>query len=588
MTVIPDSQDNWAGWVSASRTRNFVLDDPLLDWLDLYGKANGFARDTDISGYDPLLDFSRFVMDKGNQFEEAFMRWLSDKTDVVTIGDFRVARSLEAAEETVSAMEQGTAVIAQAPLRNPENRTYGQPDLLMRLDVLLDIFPDALVYEKANHGLDSDLPVSNQYRVVDVKFSTVGLLAAGTVSGRNEYKTQLDVYNRALGRIQGFVPPVGYLAGRAWTQRDDRVDSAIDRIHPVLMFGDAKRGMALGTLTDQAVPWRRRVQLEGQDWNVLPKPSVQELYPNAGNSYDSPWHSAKSEIATRLGELTKISYVGPSHRRDAMSDGITSLDDPSLSAAKLGVTGAKTAPIVDRIIEINRASGSPLVLPKKVRAGESTWRKNDRFEFYVDFETVNNLDDDFSRFPLVGGQPLIFMIGCGHVRNGQWEFRQFTTDRLTTEHEVDVIDRWITHMQEVSEGRESVVYHWSPAEVVSLDTAYKSARERHPENNWRWLEWFDLYKEVFYAEPIGVRGASALGLKAVANAMKSHGLIETDWGSSQVDGMGAMTAAWHYDKQAASDGKTLMDYPLMQEVGEYNHVDCTVMWEILDYLRKHH
>ncbi len=38
-------------WVAITSTRNWVINDPILDWLDLYGASKGFKLDTE----DPFL-----------------------------------------------------------------------------------------------------------------------------------------------------------------------------------------------------------------------------------------------------------------------------------------------------------------------------------------------------------------------------------------------------------------------------------------------------------------------------------------------------------------------------------------------------
>ena len=46
-----------------------------------------------------------------------------------------------------------------------------------------------------------------------------------------------------------------------------------------------------------------------------------------------------------------------------------------------------------------------------------------------------------------------------------------------------------------------------------------------------------------------------------------------------------MVAAWRVDESVAASGGVLLDDPLMQEVADYNRVDCQVMAEILQLLR---
>ena len=214
-------------------------------------------------------------------------------------------------------------------------------------------------------------------------------------------------------------------------------------------------------------------------------------------------------------------------------------------------------------------------------------------EFYVDFETVSNLDDDFTKTPEQGGQTLIFMIGCGHVEGGAWKFESFCTDALTESAEEVIIDAWLARMAAAAtrlavDGKAPRVIHWSYAEPVNYEDAYNSARERHPLRGWPRVPWLDLWSRVVRDEPVVVRGALNFSLKSFARALHGHGLIETSWGDRQVDGLGAMVGAWWCAAEAGRRGAPMIDLPLMQDIAVYNQVDCKVMMEILAYLRAHY
>ena len=590
----------WSEWVSASATRNFAIDDPILDWLDLYGEALGFVRDDRRPGYDERTDFTAFVLRQGGRFEAAVVALLRERLGIVRIAvQGSDTRRLDFAEETFAAMQRGVPAIHQGVLWDAEHRTYGAPDLLVRSDVLYDLFPGTLTSEEARRAAPA-LGGPWHYRVVDIKVTTLEFDRHWHLANSGSspaYKAQLYIYNRALGRLQGWTPPVSYLLGRSWKKGSGdnilRGEGCFDRLAPIQQAGTVAKGVPLQTLVRQATNWVRRVRQEGECWTVEPAPSVPELYPDMGNTADGPWHFAKREIADRIGELTLLWQVGAGKRRAAHAQGIFDWRDPRVTPDVVGVSGENLAPRLAALLDVNRSADGPPVWPQRVRAGEEHWRQEPRLEFYVDYETVSDLADDFSQLPKRGGQPLIFMIGCGHIEDGVWRFESFVADGITEESEAAIIDAWFAHMRTVKarldpDGPEPPVIHWSHAERSSLSEAYNSARNRQPHRGWRDPFWFDFLNEVVRKEPVVIRGALGFGLKHVARALYQHGLIETCWEDGPSDGLGAMVGAWWCAEEARRSGCRMDQLQLMQEIARYNEVDCRVMMECVRYLRTHH
>ena len=408
------------------------------------------------------------------------------------------------------------------------------------------------------------------------------------------YMVQVYLYNRALGRLQGYLAPESYLLGRGWQQKvsgeTDRGTNCLDRLGGVPQDYVSRTKGSLAEAVDAACAWVRRVRTEGAAWNVLPTPSVPELMPNMAGTSDQPWRHAKQQIGMELEDLTMLWHVALSGRAAAIKEGVLRWSDPRCTPSIVGVTGPKRASTLDAILKVNRDNDGLSVRPAVVRAAETKWRDTPQLEFYVDFETVSDLGDDFTRVPEKGGQPLIFMIGCGHVEDGQWQWACFTTDSLSEASEAKIIDDWFAHMAIVKkrldpDGGDPNVFHWSHAEVSSLETAFTSAKRRHPERDWGSPRWFDFLVRVMREEPVVVRGAMGFGLKAVAKAMHALGYIETEWEAGPTDGLGAMVGAWSCAAEAEERGCTLAETALMQDIALYNEVDCKVIMEIVNYLR---
>ena len=592
---IPTSREEWDDWISATATRNFAIQDPVLDWLNRYGEAAGFNRDKAYPRYDSRTDFTEFIFAQGRRFEDAVVAHLQSLTTIDLIGGERGdARELSKAEATFAAMCEGVPIIAQAVLRDAEHRTYGLPDLLIRSDVLEHLFPGTLARDELGVSAPDLGSHDWHYRVVDIKFRALELLKNGELNNGGSaaaYKLQVAVYNRMLGRLQGYESPASYLLGRGWKQGEERGFSCMERLAPVPQMGRLAPKVPILDALEEALNWTRRVRTQGDGWEVLPDPSIPELYPNSGNDQDGPWHQAKRGILEELDDLTLLWFVGPSGRADAHAAGIRRWTDRDCTPALVGLKDQRAATL-QAILDVNRDDDGPPVRPARVQAAEDEWRTPGSVEFYVDFETVSDLADDFSNIPERGGQPLIFMIGCGHVEDGEWRFASFVADRIAEAPEAAIIDEWLAHMADVRErldpdGGVPMVIHWSPAEVSTLETAYNSAVERHPEKAWPSPRWFDFLGKVMRQEPVVIRGALGFGLKPVTKALHSHGLVETLWKDGPTDGLGAMVGAW-WCEQESTEAETLQDHDLMSDIVRYNQVDCQVMMEVVRYLRDHH
>ena len=600
----PDDREGWDEWVSATKTRGYHLGNTLGDWLHRYGEAHGFERDPPP---DERLDLRRFNMKQGIAFEDRVAGYLAQRAELSRMTtDGLESRDSEKAGATVAALEAGCEIVHGGVLWNPETRTYGIPDFLIRSDVFERLFPN---HPDPYGGLAGDQADAGgrggwRYVVVDAKFTTLHLFAE-TAPGRKPrkgsrpgeinnqgsspaYRAQLFLYNAALARLQGCAPRRAFLLGRGWEQSKERGFSAVDRLGPVSMTAE------LAEATQEAVRWIRRLRKDGANWTVLPQPSLPELRPPPSIVADWPWKGAISEIIEKLNDPVRLWQVGAAKRDEAAESGITSWRDPRATAASLGVPGDRYGRMLGALLDVNRTEG-PIVRPDRVTAAGAEWRPRQRLEFFVDFETVNDGNDDFSQFPRRGGEPLIFMIGCGHLEDGQWQFSCFIADRLNAAAEAVAIDSWIEHMRSVrlrlGVAKTPFAFHWAHAERTTLEGAYNSACKRHQDKDWgntTDFAWFDLLKNVVTAQPVVVRGAFGFGLKEIAKSLHGQGLIETSWEDSPVDGLGAIVGAWHCDREAAEKGIRLADTELMQEIQRYNKVDCRVMQEILEYLRNHH
>ena len=569
--------------IRASATRNYLLRDPLLDWLKEH--AAGDARlSTPLSNEH---NFTDFIMAQGTEFEQRVALLLQGKfgTDFVNIGttgsnvdDPRY----EAA--TIAAIRKGTPLIYQGVLFHQPSRTGGIPDLLVRSDYLAQLVEhNPLSSEKAVRRAGRLVTGSYHYVVVDIKYATLNLRADGThllnAGSVPAYKGQLFIYQRALAALQQYDPEASYLLGRRWiyTTHGERYEggSCFGRLGSI-NYTTIDR--AVPQLVDEAVAWVRAVRTEGAGWDIL-NPHRIELYPNMSNAADWPWTRVKKELVEQVGDLTKLWMCGAKARAIGHANGIRRYDDPRLTAELLGIKGEYTSRILNRILEVNAPACKEVILSAELNLPPV------ELELYVDFEGLSSAMEDFVDLPLAGGSNGIFMIGVGHVdpSTKQWIYRDFTAHHLGRDEEQRIAREFVAYLATFPQ--KLGLLHWSHYEASQWGHILDDSADLF--EAWCALnaQWIDLLR-AFKEKPVVVKGAYGFGLKEIVRALHKHGLIQTSYAASTVvDGSDAMVTALRASRRARAEGVSMTTTEEMKAIRAYNEIDCKVLAEVLSVVR---
>lgn len=604
-------------WVSGTAIRNFMLSDPIIDWLDKYYTRLGFNDGTVIT---PEMKYKMegiatqernkmaVLFTNGLLFENAVFEELKRKYpyDYVQIGYERDDITNGNHQKTINNMKQGVPIIIQAVLINERNKTRGMADLLVRSDYINRLFGSAQLADEEINISGSKLGTNFHYRVIDIKWTTLNLCAGGKLIRNDErvpaYKGQLAIYNCILGYTQGYYPKQAYILGHSWKYETCgnkfNGNSCFDLLGHIDYSNFDKPYL---NKTINAIRWVRNLRCNGYKWKLIP-PSVPELYPNMSNTNDIPWSEVKDIISNRIHELTKLWKVGPRNRRVGHSNNIYRWSDKNCRSSKLGINGEKIGPILDRIIQINQ-SKKYVIKPNIIKNNELNWQLKSELDFFVDFETVNGcfIKTPTNIYNNKSDTNIIFLIGVGYCDNNIWKYKSFKIDKLNIEDEAPIIDEWIDFINseigkyslrnKIKKKGKIIIprfFHWGSAEVTSINIANR----RH---NFKWLNWLnnilwiDLCK-IFQTEPIVIKGAFSFKLKEIGKCMYEHGLINTIWDTSGIsDGLSAMVNAIEHYKLCEISPTGVRDKPnIMQQIEKYNEIDCKVMLEIVEYLRGNH
>jgi len=619
-------------YVSPTSLKNYILNATLSDWIKHTGYRIGAAiKDTKLKGKrnqsnkpaaspvqspnqspgqapnQPIITNSKnMLFAEGNNFEKTiyneFMARYPESISQININNYMP--NPETMNQTFDSMRKGHIMIFQAPLYNTHNYTFGISDILIRSDMINEVFGYE-VLEPSEATKQATRLARNQkyhYIVIDIKWSTLTMAADNIHILNNNFiptwKCQLAIYNAALGILQGYTPPKAFIMAKTYKNRlGIRFDNQVyTRLGQIDFMG---RDNVFLKKTLDAIRWVRDLRTNGHTWSCDP-PTRLELRPNMSNKYDDNKEISRY-LASKYDELTMVWNVNVTDRNRLIIDKkIDSWRDKKFTAEVLGKRG-HMATIINNMLAVNR--GIHELLPHKIKDNSFGWKTKTPNDFYIDFETINNCfckmantnnnDDNMNN----QSHNIIFMIGVGYEFGGEWNYKYFTLEKYNLANEHLIISQFIEYINNISDCPR--FFYWSPAER----TLFEAANRRHKLSwsNWikdiKWIDFCDICKK----EPITIKGCFSFGLKEFANAMYTNNMINTQWPKTNIDsGLSAMFEATKYykfvdqygilDSEQKGDimkiNECLENDQILHNIIKYNEVDCKVIFEIVDYFRK--
>ena len=541
--------------LNINKIKNFLLEDPLIDWLNEYGAQNGFKNDDNTKD-----EFRCFVLNKTNNFKKDIINRIQLPMVVIDTNiDTRQKCCL-----TLKYIIEGKDVILNSELFDNESYTYGNCDILVRSDKINQLFQNNMFdYKHTTEGCIYHPHF--HYVIINLHCLKLKLLKNFMISNTKNnlfIKTKNIFLNTVLSKIQHYKTETIFIIGEEY-QFKDKIISNENVCCSVLHSNETELELKLV----DALKWLQDLHLYGKEWILYP-PSRKELYPNMCNTNnDYNWHNTKKRIAIQLNEITLLWGCGIKQREQLHDKGIHHWKDTHFNVNELNLNVNKTN-IISKMIDVNHLYENNIcIYPRKIKKTQNLDILHQKeIEFIVDFETIN-LNQDGKYFEG------IFMIGClAVIKQDRTIFKQYTLKELNENDEQYIINQWLQFMNNIETEynvKDSKIFHWGKAEQI----IYNKIKTNY---SLRTINFIDLLC-VFKTEPIIIKDAFSYGLKDVVKSLHKHNIINEIW-EDDMNGKEAMIKAWQ-----SYNGN---DNTIMKTIEKYNYYDCKVIIDILNVLRK--
>ena len=538
--------------INISLLKNHILKDSISDWFNIYDYIlpNKYKK-------DEISHYKEHILNESINYKHKLLNKLIEVSGIYTNINNKTV------DETKHLILNNEPLIINGSLYSKEDNIYINCDIIIKYDHFKNIFPDI-----TNIQFDRLYNDYNNYMLIDISYSTIKFKAdlIDIINDGNILykKCSLYAFQKAFNEFIGY-KPYCFILGKQYQYKNN--------ILP-------KKNFICNITIDNniinkyrdALDWINYIKINYKNLHIYPNPNHSELYPNM-NYTESNWELEKKNLAIFIKEITLVWNISYEERCNYIMNGIKCWDDKYLIN---NLKKTKRRDIQERMIHMN-LNNDVLIYPRK---NISQLLKNilELDGIYFDIESFIPFDEKQSFFEDINipEEPIIAIIGF--IYNNS--YYNYTIQEYTTKDEERIIKLFSDKLFKLCNYRGNInIYHWGHAENNYFKYIYK----KYPHIPFPKLNLINIL-DHFRSEPVIVQGVFKFGLKEIGNALYKNGLINTTWGKND-NGLDTMI---RFKEICLERNKNipLKRYNEISEIIEYNMIDCRVLFDIVEVLRK--
>ena len=431
---------------------NYIYNDPIVLWLELFGKDYGYQKDKD--------GFQKFFSEKRRIFKKKIFNYINSllekrnvdediiekekksyyQNEVLSEDEFNSLEenkkpifyqvmeiganiSHSAQIRTIKAIKADYPIISNGVFFDDKTRMYGKFDLMVKGEYISKLF----------HKLEPEIELmlknknnKNKYYFIDITYRKINLCFDNWTLRYEQFLDTIKSKYHSLRYIfsnyfKGDLKNKNKIGNKCFII--GKQYSCVKMVNKEKIINCENNCFARGICIDYNKELITNVELGFHLINKLRNIPKDERHPE-NNPFlgfrpnmkrkTMNWESAKKEIAVTQGEISILWKVPQTDRDYSWKNSKYSIYDKDFNISYLpNSSKSKSSKIISRMISINRLEtdsliriyNKPVLLPKDPTTGKDIY-----IPIYVDFETMPDVYDDFKSFPECRGPSLYFYV----------------------------------------------------------------------------------------------------------------------------------------------------------------------------------